>query len=71
MILKKKFDDITSAIVCLTQTNADNYIHSQQQTEWDVEIATITRMENGKSGLGVPIEKIKLDPDGCLILKRI
>lgn len=31
-----KFDDITSAIEWLTQTNADNYIQSLQQTEWDV-----------------------------------
>lgn len=44
---------------------------SIQQTEWQVEIVTTTRMENGKSGLDVPVEKPKLDPDGCLILKRI
>jgi hypothetical protein len=44
-------------------------IQSLQQTEWDVEIVTTTRMENGKSGLDVPVEKPKLDADGCLILK--
>ena len=52
--------------------NIDDYVKEHlQQTEWDVEIATAKRMENGKSGLDVPVEKIKLDPDGCLILKRI
>ena len=45
--------------------------HLIQQTEWDVEIVTTKRMENGKSGLDVPIIKPKLDADGCLILKKI
>ena len=46
-----------------------DHIQSLRQTEWDVEIVTTTRMENGKSGLDVPVEKPKLDADGCLILK--
>jgi hypothetical protein len=41
------------------------------KTEWDVEIVTITRMENGKSGLDAPVERAKLDENGYLILKRI
>ena len=41
-----------------------------QQTEWDVDIVTTTIMENGKSGLDVPIIKPKLDAENCLILKR-
>lgn len=47
-----------------------DFLKSLQQTEWDVEIVTTKRMENGKSGLDVPIIKPKLDADGCLILKR-
>ena len=71
VISSGKFDDIASSIEWLTQTNADNYIQSLQQAEWDVDIVTTTIMENGKSGLDVPIVKPKLDTDGCLILKRI
>ena len=69
-----KFDDITSAIEWLTQTNADNYIQSLQQTEWDVIIKTTC--DGMVTGLCMPevcdCNIIpKLDADGCLILKRI
>ena len=68
----KKFseDDVKKAILLSMKYNDNAVIKSLQQTEWDVEIVTTKRMENGKSGLDVPIIKPKLDADGCLILKR-
>ena len=68
----KKFseDDVKKAILLSMKYNDNAVIKSLQQTEWDVEIVTTKRMENGKSGLDVPIIKPKLDTDGCLILKR-
>jgi hypothetical protein len=53
------------------QDTHKRYIQSLQKNEWDVEIVTTTRMENGKSGIDTPVIKPKLDSDGCLILKRI
>ena len=73
-----KFDDITSAIEWLTQTNADNYIQSLKQTEWDVEICCYVEENNGwidadtfNSPMLIGTGEPKLDADGCLILKRI
>ena len=49
--------------------NADKYIQSLQQTEWEVEIVM-----GDPIGIGdkyTPDTKPKLDENGCLILKRI
>ena len=76
VISSGKFDDITSAIEWLTQTNADNYIQSLQKTEWGVEICCYIGNGDKESdsfkdtfvtNTGIP----KLDSDGCLILRRI
>ena len=48
--------------------DTQKYIKSLQQTEWDVEI----ELELIKSSIdGEAIWKLKLDTDGCLILKKI
>ena len=48
--------------------DTQKYIKSLQQTEWDVEI----EQELIQSSIdGEAIWKLKLDTDGCLILKKI
>jgi hypothetical protein len=47
-----------------------HYIQSLQQTEWDVEIEMEINL-NGKNGLDRAKMILKLDENGCLILKRI
>ena len=67
-----KFDDITSAIEWLTQTNADNYIQSLKQTEWDVWLVMACGLPDGctEPEVTCTCDIIpSLDADGCLILK--
>ena len=54
----------------------DEHIQSLQQTEWDVEIVTEPMnldeiRDQGKGFLNSNTNKLKLDKDGCLILRRI
>ena len=68
-----KFDDITSAIEWLTQTNADNYIQSLKQTEWDVWLVMACGLPDGctEPEVTCTCDIIpSLDTDGCIILKR-
>lgn len=53
-----------------TKEMENQFIQSLQQNEWDVDIVMEINL-NGKNGLDRAKMIPKLDPDGCLILKRI
>ena len=79
----KKFseDDMREAIsetrkgMLYNKKYEDEYIQSLQQTEWDVEIVMESNLHIGEVvdesyPKDFPLERPKLDANGCIILKR-